>query len=80
MHEVLNCLFNAGLQNDKLPLLFLENNNAKVAVKTHGGLSRRFNIKNIIIQGSVWGSLFCVVVMDKLGQLAYSNPELLYLY
>ena len=24
LHEVINCLFDAGLQNDKLPLLFLE--------------------------------------------------------
>ena len=33
LHEVINCLYEAGLRNDKLPLLFLENNNAKVAVK-----------------------------------------------
>ena len=25
LHEVINCLYNAGLTNDKLPLLFLEN-------------------------------------------------------
>ena len=32
------------------------------------------------MQGSVWGSICCVVLMDKLGQLAYSNPDLLYYY
>ena len=80
LHEVINCLYEAGLKNDKLPLLFLENRNAKVAVKTSGGLSKRVNIKNIIMQGSVWGSICCVVLMDKLGQLAYSKPELLYYY
>ena len=80
LHEVINSLFQAGLQNDKLPLLFLENNNAQVAVKTSGGMSRRVNIRNIIMQGSVWGSICCVVLMDKLGQYAYSNPDLLYYY
>ena len=30
LHEVINCLYEAGLQNDKLPLLFMENNNAQV--------------------------------------------------
>ena len=35
LHEVINCLYEAGLQNDKLPLLFLENNNAQVAIKTN---------------------------------------------
>jgi hypothetical protein len=51
-----------------------------VAIKSNSGLSRRVNIKNIIMQGSVWGSLCCVVLMDKLGKLAYNNPELLYYY
>ena len=66
--------------NDKLPLLFLENQNAQVAVKTPNGLSPRVNIQNIVMQGSVWGSLFCTTTMDKLGQLAYENSELLYIY
>ena len=80
LHEVITCLFNVGLQNDKLPLLFQENKNAQVAVKTPGGISSRVSIKEIIMQGSVWGSLCCVVLMDKLGKLVYSKPELLYYY
>ena len=79
LHEVINCLYEAGFRNDKLPLLFLENNNAKVAIKSKEGLSSRVSIQHIIMQGSVWGSLCCVVLMDKLGKLAYNNPDLLYL-
>ena len=48
LHEVTNSLYEAGLDNDKLPLLFLENTVAKVAVKTSGGLSKRESIRNII--------------------------------
>ena len=80
LHEVINSLYEAGLQNDKLPLLFLENKNAQVAIKSNGNISKRVNIKNIIMQGSVWGSICCVVLMDKLGKLAYRNPDLLYFY
>ena len=80
LQEVITSLYQAGLKNDKLPLLFLENRNAQVAVKTPGGLSKRVNISNIIMQGSVWGSLCCVVLMDKLGKLFYNNPELLFYY
>ena len=76
LEEVINSLYEAGLQNDKLPLLFLENRNAQVAVKTQGGLSQRVNIPKIIMQGSVWGSLCCVVLMDKLGKLVYKNLNL----
>ena len=80
LHEVINCLYEAGVQNDKLPLLFIENNIAQVAVKTSGGMSNRELIRNIIMQGSVWGSLCCVVLMEKLGQQIYNNPDLLYYY
>ena len=38
------------------------------------------SIKDIIMQGSLWGSLCCVVLMDKLGKMTYNNPELLYYY
>ena len=70
LHEVIASLYEAGLKNDKLPLLFLENRNAQVAIKTPGGLSNRVSIGNVIMQGSVWGSLCCVVLLDKLGKLA----------
>ena len=32
------------------------------------------------MQGSVWGSLCCVVLMDKLGKIVYNNPQLMYMY
>ena len=80
LHEVINCFYNAGFQNDKLLRLFLENKTAQVAVKTSSGISNRESIKDIIMQGSVWGSISCVVLMDKLGQFVYDKPELLYYY
>ena len=80
LQEVITCLYEAGLKNDKLPLLFLENRIAQVAVKTPGGLSERMDIKKIIMQGSVWGSLCCVVLIDKLGKFLYNRSELLYYY
>ena len=81
LHEVINSLFEAGLKNDKLPLLFLENNNAQVAVKVNDRISKRVSIHNIIMQGSIWGGLCCVVMMEKLGKLIYNEkPELLYYY
>ena len=80
LQECINDIYEAGLHNDKLPLLFMENSNAKVAVKTSNGISKRIDIQNIIMQGTVWGSLFCTASMDKLGQLAYENENLLYWY
>ena len=34
LQECINDIYEAGPQNDKLPLLFMENSNAKVAAKT----------------------------------------------
>ena len=80
LHEVINCLYEAGMCNDKLPLLFLENTTARVAVKSARGISNRESIMNIIMQGSIFGSMCCVVLMDKLGQQVYSNPDMLFYY
>ena len=80
LQEVINCLYDAGLNNDKLHLLFFENNNARMAVKTNERISKRVSIQNIFMQGSVSGSLCCVVVMEKLSKLLYNKQELLYKY
>ena len=50
---------------DKLPVLYLENCNAEVAVKTSNGALERVSIKNIIMQGSIWGNLIFTTTMDK---------------
>jgi hypothetical protein len=80
VEECIYDIFESGLDNDKLVLLFLENQNANIAIKTPGGKSARTTTKNVIMQGAVWGSLLCTTSMDKLGQLFYKNPEMTYKY
>ena len=79
--ECFNDIFDNGFTNDKLPLLFKENINAKVAVKTLKGTTRPFTISEVIMQGTVtWASLFCTSTMDMLGKQVYNIPELLFDY
>ena len=80
VHECINDLYETGFDNDKLSILFLENQNAEIAVKTANGTTNRTNVKNIVMQGTVWGRLFCTATMDKLGKLMYQNENLLYKY
>ena len=80
MEECVNDLFESGFNNDKLPLLYMENQNAEIAVKTQTGMSSRKSIQNTIMQGTVFGSLCCTVSMDKLGKHVYNKHELLYRY
>ena len=78
--ECFNDVYENGFANDKLSLLYETNINAKVAVKVPSGITTRVNISNNIMQGTVWGSLFCTCTIDKLGKHAYEHPELLYMY
>ena len=66
----------AGLQNEKLNLLFLANETAQIVIKTSSGKTDRINIHNSVMQGTVWGGLICT----KHGKKAYADPQLLYKY
>ena len=68
VEDCINDMFEAGLRNDKLPLLYIMNQNANIAIKNSWGLTERTNIRNIIMQGTTWESIFCTTSMDKLGQ------------
>ena len=75
-----NDIYDNGFNNDKLNLLYKENVNAQFAIKTKSGTTKRESISEIIMQGTVWGSLMCTGTMDKLGKVAYSVPDILYKY
>ena len=73
-------IYDAGVQSDKLNILHILSQYAQVAVKTTSGLTKRETISNTIMQGTVWGGIFCTTSMDKLGKLKYEDPEKLYNY
>ena len=80
LEECINAIYEAGLQNDKLNLLFFTNASAEVAIKVSTGITDRATIMKIVMQGTVWANMFCVVLLDKLGKFVYNNPRLLYYY
>ena len=58
----------------------MENMEAQVGIKTATGITRRVELSDVVMQGTVWGSLLCTATMDKLGKAAYKEPEHLYKY
>ena len=73
--EVINELFDAGVQDDKLALLHKINESNIIQVKTPGGLSDARNVENIICQGDPWGSIECAIMVDGFGKESL-NPDM----
>ena len=80
LESCINSLYDAGLQNDMLNLLYIENKNANIAVKVNNSLSKRKSVKHVEIQGSVWAGLKCTSMMDTLNQKVISDKSLQYHY
>ena len=59
--EVMNDIYEAGVNDDKLALLYEINKINKLAVKAQHGLTQRNTVKNIICQGDPWGPMQCSV-------------------
>ena len=78
--ECINTLYEYGLDNDKLVLIYEETKYAQIAIKTSIGITERVNITNLIMQGTVFGSLICTAVMDKLARIFYNDSQLFYKY
>ena len=68
LEECINDLYDCGVQNPNLVLIYEANKKNKVAVMTPSGLTERENIKNIVIQGEVLGPIECSVKVDKFGK------------
>ena len=77
LSESINDLYDSGLRNDKLALIYSSNTNANIAIKTSSGITERFNIQKIVMQGTVWSGLMCTNTMDKLCKFIYKDQILI---
>ena len=80
LKECLNDLYENGLTNSNLNLLYEGNKECFLAIKTPNGSTKRIEMKELVMQGSVWGPLCCTATMDKIGKKAYKSGSPLYNY
>ena len=78
--ETMNDLWDAGVQDNKFALISKMNENCNIAVKTPVGITDRFQLKEIEMQGTKLSNIKCAVQIDTLGKECYANNEGLYLY
>jgi hypothetical protein len=80
LQSCINAIHEAGITNDHLKLLYIENKRAQIAVKINNKLSSRILVEDVVMQGSVWGSLKCTTTMDTLNKISLSDVSLQYKY
>ena len=66
--------------DDKLALIYQNNSDNLVAVKTPFGLTDRVSIRNIVTQGGVWGPIQCSNQVDGIGKECVARNIHLYTY
>ena len=78
--ESLNDLFQYGIQDDCLQLLYNGCSDIKIKVKTPVGLTQEAKIDLTVMQGDVWGPPACYVSVDSIGKECFQEHKYLYHY
>ena len=68
LKEAIRDMFEAGMDDENLALLYKSNREINMAVKTAHGLSDRETVKDIVLQGDTFGSLMASVQVDAIGK------------
>ena len=68
LKQALSDLYDAGVVDDTLKLLYEANKDINMAVKTPSGLTDRQVINNSVLQGDTWGSLLASVQVENIGK------------
>ena len=68
LKQAISDVYEAGLKDDNLSLVYQANKEIFMAVNTPDGLSKRQTLNNIVLQGDTFGSILASVQVDTIGQ------------
>ena len=80
LEECMNDLYDSGIVDDQLALIYEANKKNRVAVKTPYCFTERVNIEKNVLQGEVFGPLQCSVQVDKIAKECIDENKFLYSY
>ena len=69
LEEAISDIYDYGLKDDNLALIYKANKKINMAVQTPGGLTERQIVKNIILQRDTFGSILASVQVDSIGKV-----------
>ena len=68
LQEAISDIYDTGVDDENMVLLYDANKEINMAVKTANGLTERQLITDTVLQGDTWGSILASVQVDKIGQ------------
>ena len=68
LKEALSDIYDVGVNDDTLPLLYQANAEVFMSVKTPAGLTDRQTVHDSVLQGDTWGSILASVQVDSIGK------------
>ena len=80
LEACMNSLYDAGIKDDILKKMYIENQYAQIAIKVNNIVSNRILVTSVVMQGSVWGNLKCTSQMDTLNKAITDVDNLMYKY
>jgi hypothetical protein len=66
LKQALSDVYDFGLNDDNLSLIYQANRDVRMAVNTPSGLTERQSLKNVILQGDTFGSILASVQVDSI--------------
>ena len=76
LRQAISDVFEAGLKDDILALVYEANKEVFMAVRIPEGLTDIQKLENIVLQGDTWSSLLASVQVDLIGKdCAESGPR-----
>ena len=80
LEECLNDMYSGGLNDDKFNLIHNANSLVNVVVKTPVGETTSEDIRNVVMQGDVFGPILCSKQVDLFGKECLEKEKYIYMY
>ena len=66
LEEAINDVFDTGMRDDNLCLIYNANKEIQMAVNTPNGLTERQNLSNVLLEGDTWSSMLASIQVDNI--------------
>ena len=68
LEEAISDLYDVGVTDESLALIYKANQEIQMAIKTQSGLTERQTVNDIVLQGDTFGSILASVQVDAIGK------------